>query len=84
MPQQRWLRIIPAALGMYTISFVDRTNISMALPHMMKDLHMDPAQAGNVAGIFFWGYLLLQIPGGHLANSWSAKSRLSVPTTLLT
>jgi MFS family permease len=76
--QQRWLRIIPAALGMYTISFVDRTNISMALPHMMRDLHMDPAQAGNVAGIFFWGYLLLQIPGGHLANSWSAKRLISI------
>ena len=39
---------------------------------------MDPAQAGNVAGIFFWGYLLLQIPGGHLANFWSAKRLISI------
>lgn len=78
IPKQRWLRIIPVALGMYTISFVDRTNISMALPYMMRDLHMDAAQAGNVAGIFFWGYLLLQIPGGHLANSWSAKRLISI------
>ncbi|MGH9439753.1 MAG: MFS transporter, partial [Terriglobia bacterium] len=65
-------------LLMYTISFVDRTNISMALPSMSRDLHMDPTQAGNVAGVFFWGYLLLQIPAGHLANSWSAKRLISV------
>ncbi|HLI29928.1 MAG TPA: MFS transporter [Terriglobia bacterium] len=78
IPHQRWLRIIPVALLMYTISFVDRTNISMALPSMSRDLHMDPAQAGNVAGVFFWGYLLLQIPAGHLANSWSAKRLISI------
>lgn len=73
MPSQRWLRIIPVAFIMYTIAFVDRTNISLALPSMSRDLHMDPAQAGDAAGIFFWGYLLLQIPGGYLAHRWSAK-----------
>jgi hypothetical protein len=31
MIQQRWLRIIPVALVMYTISYVDRTNVSLAL-----------------------------------------------------
>ena len=45
MTQQRWLRIIPVALIMYTISYVDRTNVSLALePNisgMMKDLQMD-------------------------------------------
>ena len=29
---RRWLRIIPVALVMYTIAFIDRTNISLALP----------------------------------------------------
>lgn len=78
LPQQRWLRIIAVGLVMYTISFVDRTNISMSLPFMIRDLHMDLPQAGNVAGVFFWGYLLLQIPGGHLASSWSAKRLISI------
>jgi MFS family permease len=78
MPSQRWLRIIPVAFIMYTIAFIDRTNISMALPSMSRDLHMDPAQAGDAAGIFFWGYLLLQIPGGHLAERWSAKRFVSI------
>jgi len=72
-PRRRWRRIIPVALAMYTIAYIDRTNISLALPSMGTGLHMDPEQAGNAAGIFFWGYLLLQIPGGYLAERWSAK-----------
>lgn len=77
-PSQRWLRIIPVALVMYTIAFIDRTNISLALPRISHDLHLDPQQAGNVAGIFYWGYLALQIPGGHLAKHWSPKKFISV------
>jgi sugar phosphate permease len=75
---QRWLRIIPVALVMYTIAFIDRTNISLALPRISHDLHLDPQQAGNVAGIFYWGYLALQIPGGHFAEHWSPKKFISV------
>jgi MFS family permease len=63
---------------MYTISYIDRTNISLALPSMSTGLQMRPEQAGNAAGIFFWGYLLLQIPGGYLAERWSAKKVVSV------
>src|SRR6266446_9382981 len=74
----RWIRIIPVALVMYTIAFIDRTNISLALPRISRDLNLDPQQAGTVAGIFFWGYLALQIPGGHLAKHWSPKKFISV------
>ena len=78
MPQERWLRIIPVAFIMYTIAFIDRTNISLALPSMSADLRMSPTQAGDAAGVFFWGYLLLQVPGGYLAHRWSAKHFVSV------
>ena len=78
MPSQRWLRIMPVAVVMYTIAYVDRTNISLALPAISRQLCMDPQQAGNAAGIFFWGYLLLQIPGGYLARRWSAKRLISL------
>jgi MFS family permease len=81
MKEQRWLRIIPVALIMYTISYVDRTNIALALdPNistMMKDLFMDDRMKGEAAGIFFFGYLVLQIPGGYLASRWSARKVIS-------
>ena len=78
MPSQRWLHIIPVAFIMYTIAFIDRTNISLALPSISRALHMSPPQAGAAAGVFFWGYLLLQIPGGYLAQRWSAKRFVSI------
>ena len=78
VPEQRWLHIITVAFIMYTIAFIDRTNISLALPSMSRDLHMDPEQAGSAAGIFFWGYLVLQIPGGYLAQRWSAKRFVAI------
>src|SRR5471030_1850062 len=77
MIQQRWLRIIPVALVMYTISYVDRTNVSLALDpkisHMMSDLAMNDKMKGHAAGIFFLGYVMLQMMGGYLAGKWSAK-----------
>src|ERR1041385_629192 len=78
VPKERWLRVIPIALLMYTISFINRTNISLALPAITRDLHLTGSQAGQLAGIFFWGYLLLQIPGGYLAQRWSAKRFVAI------
>jgi sugar phosphate permease len=82
MIQQRWLRIIPVALVMYTISYIDRTNISLALEpkisSMMKDLFMDDRMKGQAAGIFFFGYMALQIPGGYWATHWSARKIISL------
>lgn len=82
MIDKRWLRIIPLALIMYTIAYVDRTNVSLSLDPtistMVKDLAMDDKMRGVAAGIFFYGYVLLQIPGGLLANRWSARKTISV------
>jgi MFS family permease len=82
MRQDRWLRIIPVALIMYTISYVDRTNIALALDPklsgMMDYLRMDDKIKGNAVGIFFFGYLVLQIPAGYLANRWSAKKLIAI------
>jgi len=82
MKQERWLRIIPVALIMYTISYVDRTNVSLAMEGsistMLKELLMDDKMKGFAGGIFFLGYVLFQIPGGHLANRWSAKKLVSI------
>jgi len=78
IPHERWRRIIPVAFVMYTIAFINRTNLSLALPDISRDLHMDAAQAGDAAGIFFWGYILLQVPGGYIAQRWSAKRFVSV------
>lgn len=79
--KQRYI-IVLVALVMYTISYVDRTNVSLALDpqisSLMKDLAMDDQMKGEAAGIFFLGYVLLQMAGGYLAGKWSAKKLVSL------
>ncbi len=76
--RMRWKRLIPVAIVVYIISFMDRTNIGFALNGLHKDLGIDAAQQGLAAGIFFIGYISLQITGGHLAEHWSAKKFVGI------
>lgn len=69
----RWNRIIPAAFLMYTIAYIDRTNFSLAIPHLQLEFGLTASEAALASGIFFAGYVLCQIPGGYLAQRWSAK-----------
>jgi sugar phosphate permease len=71
--QSRWMRILGVAFVMYVLSYVDRTNIAMAIPSMRHDLAIGSASIGFATSMFFWGYIILQIPAGRLAGTWSAK-----------
>jgi MFS family permease len=75
---KRWTCILPVIVLVYAICYIDRTNISFALPHLKTDMHLSGAQQGLASGIFFWGYLLLQIPGGYMAEKWSAKRWVAI------
>jgi sugar phosphate permease len=73
-PQRnRWVRILGVAFVMYVLSFIDRTNIAMAIPAMRSELGLGAQAIGFATGMFFWGYIVLQIPAGRLASVWSAK-----------
>jgi MFS family permease len=74
IPKARWVRILPATVLIYIIAYMDRMNISFAIAGgMNKELHLSMAGAGLAAGIFFIGYMLLQVPAGHIAEHISAK-----------
>jgi MFS family permease len=73
LASNRWVRILGAAFLMYTLSFIDRTNIAMAIPAMRHQLGFTAGAIGFASGIFFVGYLVLQIPAGRLATTWSAR-----------
>lgn len=76
--KKRWIYVLPIIVFIYVICYIDRTNISFALPHLKSDMHLTGAQQGLASGIFFWGYLLLQIPGGYMAERWSAKRWIAI------
>ncbi|MDR3588046.1 MAG: MFS transporter [Negativicutes bacterium] len=82
IPAQRWVRIIPAAFLMYTIAFMDRNNIAFGFFGIQHDLGVGATAAGFAGGIFFFGYLLLQVPGALWAQRWSAKKFITVVLVL--
>ena len=74
IPRSRWLRIIPPILITCIISYMDRVNIAFAMPGGMdSDLGISATMAGLAGGIFFIGYLFLQVPGGKIAVHGSGK-----------
>jgi sugar phosphate permease len=74
IPKARWFRIIPPMIIIYVISYMDRMNISFAMAGGMNEaLGISMTISGFAAGIFFVGYMFLQIPGGHFADHGSAK-----------
>jgi MFS family permease len=76
--RNRWIRIQGVALVMFVMSQIDRSNIALAFPAMRADLGLSATAIGFATGVFFWGYLLLQIPVGRLASVWSAKRTLMI------
>lgn len=73
---RRWLLFIPVASIMYMLAFCDRTNISFAMPYIGHELSLNNSDKGLISGIFFIGYILLQIPAALLAEKWSAKKTI--------
>lgn len=62
IPNARWFRVIVPIMIACIISFMDRVNISFALPGGMEsDLAITSQMAGLAGGIFFIGYLFLQV-----------------------
>ncbi len=71
-------RLLPLLFTCYAIAYVDRSNVALAKLTMSKDLPgFDNAVIGFGAGIFFWGYFLLEIPGSILVERWSARIWIS-------
>ena len=59
------------------ICYMDRVNIAVTAPLIMNELGWDEAALGIILSSFFWGYTLLQIPGGWLADRFGGKKVLS-------
>jgi MFS transporter, ACS family, glucarate transporter len=60
------------------INYVDRVNISVAAPVMMKEMGLGKDLFGWVFSTFLIGYALLQLPGGVIADRWSGRKVLTL------
>jgi MFS family permease len=60
------------------INYVDRVNISVAAPVMMKATGWEKDLFGWVFSTFLIGYALLQLPGGVIADRWSGRKVMAL------
>lgn len=72
------VRLIPFIIAMYFINYLDRTNIGIAGPGgMSEDLALSATQFGFAAGVFFFGYLLLEVPSNLALHRFGARRWLA-------
>src|SRR5215472_10425790 len=81
------VRLLPFLFLLYVIAFLDRMNIGAAALTMPGDLGFSDRVVGLGAGIFFIGYVLLEIPGALIVECWSARrwiARIMISWGILT
>jgi MFS transporter, ACS family, tartrate transporter len=66
-------RVLPFFFLLYIIAYIDRANVTFAKLSMQADLKFSEQVFGFGAGIFFIGYLALEIPGALIMERWSAR-----------
>ncbi|MBU6179782.1 MAG: MFS transporter [Verrucomicrobia bacterium] len=66
-------RVLPLVIILYIIAYLDRANVAFAKLRMGEALGFSEEVFGFGIGVFFIGYLFLEIPGALLVERWSAR-----------
>jgi len=67
--------VIPLLAVGYIVSYIDRANISFAALTMNKDLGLTATHFGFIAGTFYVGYCLFEIPSNVALSRGSVLVR---------
>src|SRR5258707_1630812 len=62
-----WRVLILLGLSVF-ISYIDRSNLSIAAPMLKDELHLSASQLGVLLSSFFWSYASLQLFSGWLVD----------------
>lgn len=65
---RRWLTTYMLSLGIMII-YCCRVNLSVAIEPMSCEFGWESSVQGVILSSFFWGYIILQVPGGWIASS---------------
>ena len=68
----RWVVLVLISL-MYLITYMDRSNISVAAPSIAKEFGLSKTAMGLVFSAFLWAYSIGQIPGGWLGDRFGPR-----------
>ncbi|WP_439955857.1 MFS transporter [Nocardia nova] len=68
------IRLVPFLCLLYFVNYLDRVNVGFAGPSGMKtDLGMSETAFGFASGIFFLGYLVLEVPSNLALHRFGAR-----------
>jgi len=73
--KKRWL-VLAVSWIVFFVAFIDRVNISVAMPLISKEFALSPEQIGFLFSAFFITYTIFQIPGGYLSDKIGPKKVL--------
>jgi ACS family D-galactonate transporter-like MFS transporter len=68
----RWVVVGMCFLGV-SINYLDRANLSIAMPDIVKEFGISHTVEGLILGGFFWTYALFQLPAGHFIDRLGAR-----------
>jgi ACS family tartrate transporter-like MFS transporter len=66
-------RLLPFLFALYVVAFIDRINLGFAALTMNRELAITSQQFGLAAGIFFWGYFLVEVPSNLILHRIGAR-----------
>lgn len=56
------IRLVPILMALYFVNYLDRTNLGIAKAELSADLQLSATMFGLASGIFFIGYVLVEVP----------------------
>ncbi len=76
------VRLVPLLMALYFVNYLDRTNLGIAKAEISADLQLSATMFGLASGIFFIGYVLVEVPSNlalvHFgARRWLARIAVS-------
>ncbi|MGH3380855.1 MAG: MFS transporter [Actinoallomurus sp.] len=67
------VRIIPFIGVAYVMSYIDRANLGYMAEPLSKDLDISSTQMGLASGLFFIGYVLVEVPSNMMLRRFGAR-----------
>ncbi len=67
------IRIVPFLMALYFVNYLDRTNLGIARADISAHLQLTATMFGLASGIFFIGYVLVEVPSNLALDRYGAR-----------
>ena len=71
------VRLVPLLMALYFVNYLDRTNLGIAKAEISADLQLSATMFGLASGIFFIGYVLVEVPSNLALVRFGARRWLA-------